>query len=205
MSGQRSLLGEDQGHGAGAPSLDGLVSRHRFTVADYHAMTRAGILTQEDRVELLDGEIVKKMTIHSPHAACVDRLNRLFGRQVGDRAVVRVQSPIQLDDHSEPEPDISLLRPKEDFYAAGHPMPPDVLLVIEVADASLARDRHWKIPLYARAGVEEVWIVNLPARCIECFRQPADDGYRETRMIDAGTLAPLAFPELELKIGELVG
>ncbi|HEX9697943.1 MAG TPA: Uma2 family endonuclease [Acidobacteriota bacterium] len=107
--------------------IEGLISRRRFTVADYHAMARAGILTEGDRVELLDGEIVRKMTINSPHAACVDRLNRLFGRQLCDRAVVRIQNPIQLDGYSEPEPDISLLRPKSDFYAEAHPMPADVL------------------------------------------------------------------------------
>lgn len=185
--------------------LDGLLKRHRFSVADYHAMADAGILTQEDKVELLDGEIVKKMTIHSPHASCVDRLNYLFVRSLGDRAVVRVQNPVQLDDWSEPEPDVSLLRPKGDFYAAGHPMPPDVYLIIEVADTSLARDRFVKTPLYARAGVRELWIINLPARCIVCHRQPSSDGYREIRTIDEGTLSPVAFPELELEIAELLG
>jgi hypothetical protein len=99
-------------------------------------MARAGILSEEDRVELLDGEIVKKMTINPPHAACVTRLNRLFVQQLGDRAVVSVQNPIQLDDYSEPEPDISLLRPKDDFYAAAHPMPGHVYLVIEVEACS---------------------------------------------------------------------
>lgn len=187
------------------PDTERLLTRRRFTVADYHAMARAGILTEEDRVELLDGQIVEKMTINRPHAGCVNRLNRLFVGRLGDRAVVQPQNPILLDDYSEPEPDVSLLRPKADFYAQEDPMPEDVLLVIEVADASLARDRMVKVPLYARAGVPEVWIVNLQARRIEVFKGPSQEGYRESRWIDDGSLSPLAFPDLALRLDDLLG
>ena len=204
MSLERSF-GREQGEQVGMAGIEGLLSRHRFTVDDYHAIARAGILTKDDRVELLDGEIVKKMTIGSRHAACVDRLTRLFVQQLGDRAVVRIQNPIQLDDYSEPEPDISLLRPKEDFYAEAHPMPEDVQLVIEVADTTLGRDRIVKIPLYARAGIQEIWIVDLVARRIELFRRPSKDNYGKFRVVDDGALSPVAFPELELSIGELLG
>lgn len=204
MSLQRSLGGERAGR-ARIAGTEELLSRYRFTVEDYHAMARAGILSEDDRVELLDGEIVEKMTIGSRHAACVDRLNRLFVQRLGDRVVVRVQNPIQLDDYSEPEPDLSLLRPKDDFYAEGHPMPDDVHVVIEVADASLGRDRIVKVPLYAAAGVREVWIVNLQARQVEVFRQPSGDGYREIRLLEDEPLSPLAFPELELAAEDIVG
>jgi len=204
MSVERSV-GEEQGRQVRVTAMERLLSRHRFTVDDYHAMSRAGILTEDDRVELLDGQIVKKMTIGRPHAGCVNRLTRLLVQRLGERAVVQVQNPIQLDGYSEPEPDISLLRPKEDFYAAAPPMPADVLLVIEVADASLDRDRLVKIPLYARAGIREVWIIDLPGRRIERFREPADDGYREVRRLDQGKLSPVEFPELEVGVAELLG
>jgi Uma2 family endonuclease len=135
----------------------------------------------------------------------VNRLTRLFIRRLGDRVVVSPQNAVVIDDYSAPEPDIALLRPSEDFYATATPQVRDVLLVIEVADTSLARDRLVKLPLYARAGVREVWIVNVPARRIEVYKGPSNDGYRESRMIDDGVLTPEAFPDLELGIEELLG
>lgn len=194
-----------QGNTVPGATIEGLLQRHRFTVADYEAMIDAGILTEDDRVELLDGDVVEKMTINPPHAGGVNRLTRLFVQRLGDRAVVQPQNPVVLDDYSMPEPDIALLRPDEDFYATARPQVRDVLLAIEVADTSLARDRIVKLPLYARAGVPEVWIVNVPARRIEVFKGPSDDGYRESRIIDEGTLSPEAFPDLELGIDELLG
>lgn len=187
------------------PDADRLLTRRRFTVAEYHAMARAGILTEDDKVELLDGQIVEKMTINSPHAGCVNRLNRLFVQRLADRAVVQPQNPVELDDWSEPEPDIALLKSRDDFYAGRHPMASDALLIIEVADSSLARDRVVKVPLYARAGVPEVWIINLEGRRIERFREPSPDGYRDIRLIDEGTLAPIEFPDLELGLDDLLG
>src|SRR5437870_5978990 len=133
------------------------IAKRCFNVAEYYRMAEAGILTEEDHVELIDGEIVAMSPVGSRHAACVKRLNRILGRRVGDLVVVGVQDPIGLDDYSEPEPDISLLRPRADFYSEAHPIPSDVLMIIEVADSSDLYDREVKVPLYARAGIPETW------------------------------------------------
>jgi len=168
--------------------------RHRFSVDDYEQMVERGILTEDDRVELIRGEIIDKMSIGDEHAAAVSRLNRLFSRALGDAAIVCIHDPIRLAD-SEPEPDVALAKPQDDFYASGKPRPADLLLVIEVADTSLEADREVKRPLYAENGIAEYWIVNLAEACIEVHRQPRADGtYQEVRtlrrgqMIDVGTL-----------------
>lgn len=148
---------------------------HRFTIEDYKQMVEHGILTEHDRVELIRGEIKDKMTVGERHAACVKRLNRLLGKLVGERALVSVQDPVRLAD-SEPEPDVALLRPREDFYAAGKPEAGDVLLVIEVADTTLDFDRQVKCAMYAEAGIVEYWIVNLVDDRLEVHRQPRADG-----------------------------
>lgn len=150
------------------------VSRRRFTSAEYHAMTAAGILSEDERVELIAGEIVKMAPIGSRHAGCVKKLNRRLSRALGDRALVSIQDPILLGEGVEPEPDLALLRPREDDYTLSHPRPGDVLLVIEVADASLDYDRRVKIPLYAQAGVPEMWIVNLLQGEIEVYHGPSE-------------------------------
>ena len=182
------------------------VLRHRFTVEEYHKMAQAGILGEDDRVELIEGEIVEMPPIGSRHAACVDRLNQLFSAQVGDQAIVRVQSPIRLSELSEPQPDLALLKPRPDFYAAAHPRPEDVLLMIEVAEASVDYDREVKVPLYARAGVPEVWLVDLQGEFIEVHRRPSARGYGEVRQARRGErLAPQALPKLELPVDDLLG
>ena len=148
---------------------------HRFSVDDYDEMIERGILTENDHVELIRGEIIKKMSIGKGHGACVKRLNRLLNRILGDRAVVSVQDPIRLAD-SEPEPDLALLRPRTDFYASAKPGADDALLVIEVADTTLEYDRKEKRTLYAEAGIGEYWIVNLIDDCLEVYRKPRPDG-----------------------------
>src|SRR5689334_7852246 len=125
--------------------MSGSVAQHRFTVDDYTRMADAGILSEDDRVELIEGAVVEMSPFRRLHAACVDRLNAWLNRLLGASAIVRVQSPIRLSDYSEPQPDIALLRPRADFYASGHPGPRDVLLVIEVADTSLDYDRGVKL------------------------------------------------------------
>jgi Uma2 family endonuclease len=182
------------------------VPRRRFTTDEYHRMGEAGVLTEDDRVELLDGEIVRMSPIGSPHAGCVDRLNAFFTRRLGARAIVRVQNPIVLDRWSEPQPDLTLLAPRADFYSAAHPRPRAVLLAIEVIAARRGYDRSLKLPLYARAELREVWLVDVVTRALEVYRRPALRGYREERRLVAGqALAPLAFPRLRVRVDELLG
>jgi Uma2 family endonuclease len=177
-----------------------------FTVEEYHRMGEAGILGEDDRVELIYGEIVQMTAIGSRHAACVKRLLAAFSRHFADRAIVQVQDPVQASDLSEPEPDVVLLRPRDDFYASGHPRPGDVLLMVEVADSSLDYDRTIKAPLYAATGVAELWIVNLNAGQIEAYRGAGPDGYAEVhRAGRPGSLAPLAFPEIPLAVEDILG
>ena len=170
-------------------------------------MGRVGILTPEDRVELLDGEVIVMSPIGSRHAACADRLTRAFfaaGRLAG-RAQVRVQNPLAVSDRSELQPDLMLLAARDDDYALGHPEPADVLLVVEVADSSLAYDRRTKIPSYARADIREAWLVDLEHDRIEANTEPAPDGYRVTRRHGPGaSLSPAALPDLTLEIDRII-
>ena len=172
-----------------------------FTVAEYHKMAEAGILSEDDRVELLEGEVVRMAPIGLRHATCVRRLNRLFSKWVGERAIVDVQNPIRLGEHSEPQPDVALLKPRPDFYATSHPGPEDVVLVIEVAETSAAVDREVKVPLYARFGVPEVWLVDLAEDRVEVFREPSAQGYREVRVLRRGeSVAPALLPDLAVPV-----
>src|SRR3989441_6703222 len=148
------------------------VVRRRFTVDEYHQMARAGILNEDDRVELIRGEIVHKMVIGSRHAACVARLTELLVARLRGRAILWPQNPLTILPDSEPEPDIILLRHRADFYAGELPGPDDVALLVEVADTSLRYDRHVKGPLYAEAGVQDYWIVDLTGGAVEVHREP---------------------------------
>jgi len=159
---------------------------HRFSVDEYDEMIARGILDENDRVELIRGEIVDKMTIGDRHAACVKRLNALLQALSLGRWIVGVQDPVAFED-SKPEPDLTLLQPRGDFYADSTPRASDILLVIEVADTSLNFDREVKLPLYAAAGVVEYWIVNLIDSCVEVHRGPRSDGtYADSRTVVKG-------------------
>jgi Uma2 family endonuclease len=180
--------------------------RHRFTADEYHQMAKAGVLRDDDRVELIEGEIVDMTPIGSRHGAVVDRLTHTLVRGCGDRAIVRIQGSIRLGPHSEPQPDVVLLTPRPDFYEAAVPGPESVLLLIEVADASLLYDRTVKLPLYARAGVREVWLVDLVGNHVEVHGDPAPDGYRRSETLGpGGRLVPTAFPELRLSPADIFG
>jgi Uma2 family endonuclease len=182
------------------------IARRRFTVADYHKMAETGILAYKERVELIDGEIVEMTPIGRRHMACVDRLNRFFVRALGDEAIVRVQGSLRLGEHSEPEPDLAILRPRADFYADSDAGPADTLLIVEVADTSEHYDRLVKVPLYARAGIPEVWLVDLNAATVTVYRQPAAGGYAEA-IVAAATdeLRPLAFSDFTLSVASIFG
>ena len=155
-----------------------LPARHKLDVDDYHRMGETGILGGDDRVELIDGDVIDMAPIGQDHAGTVDVLTRALVMACGERAIVRVQNPLRLDRLNELQPDVAILRPREDFYRRGDPPgPADVLLVVEVADSSLRYDRRVKLPLYARAGIGEVWIVDLRRRMVDVHRVPAGDGY----------------------------
>ena len=176
-------------------------SRRLFTVAEYEQMIQAGILREDDRLELMDGEILEMAPIGSRHAACVRRLQRLLTRALGERVWVDTQNPVMLHDYSEPLPDVVLLRHRPDLYAAGHPQPDDVFLVVEVADTSLAYDQEIKVPAYARSGIPEVWVIDLSSVCVHVYRTPSAGQYRDTiRLQRSATLAPQAFPDLVLLV-----
>ncbi len=180
--------------------------RRRFTVEEYHRMAEAGIFSEDDRVELIEGEVVGMTAIGSGHQACVDRLTRLFASVRREQAIVRVQGPIRLGPDSEPQPDLALLRPRADFYAHAHPGPEDVLLVVEVAETSAEYDRTVKLPLYARSGIREVWLVDLATVSAEVCSDPTPGGYQRVRSIRRGERLTLgAFPGLELAADDILG
>ncbi len=182
------------------------VQRHQFTVAEYERMVQAGIFHEDDRVELIAGEIVEMAPIGSRHAACVKRLNQLLSRRVEGRVLVGVQDPIRVGEHSEPQPDLALLRLRSDFYAEAHPGSEDVLLVVEVAETSADLDRQAKLPLYARARIPEVWLVDLAGEAIEVYREPSPTGYQSVRRVRRGErVSTHALAGLELAVTEVLG
>ena len=188
------------------PSVPPNVPRRRFTVDEYHCMAEAGILGEDDRVELLDGEIIEMSPIGDRHFGCVLQSSTLFNMRLAGRALVSVQSPVRLSTGSEPEPDISLLRPRADFYRTGKPGPDDVLLIVEVSDSSLAFDRDTKLLFYAAAGIPEMWIVDLNKMCVLVYRDPRDGVYQQTWVVERdGKLSPAAFPDVLLSVTDLVG
>ena len=177
-----------------------------FTVGEYYRMAEANILTEEDRVELIAGQIVAMSPIGSRHAACVKRLNLLLGKMIGDSMLLGVQDPIALDAYSEPEPDLVLLRPRADFYATAHPSAGDVLLAIEVADTSASYDREVKVPLYAQAGIPEVWLIDLQEDRIEVFARPQGNAYQQRVEVAANdTFISPTVAGLTLAAADLLG
>ena len=177
----------------------------RFTVDEYFAMAEAGILKREERVELIDGVIVEMAPIGNNHLGTTDLYNMLLVRGVGDRAIVRVQGSILLAESSMPEPDLVLLRARQDFYRYRAAAPDDVLLLIEVADSSVDYDRHQKLPRYAQAGIPEVWITVLPERIIEAHAEPVAGRYTRNRIYTPGdTISPGCFPDIALPVSEIL-
>jgi Uma2 family endonuclease len=175
---------------------------HRFTVHDYHRMAEAGILTEGDRVELIDGEIVEMSPIGWQHMLCVNLLNDLLSAHARSTAFISIQNPIRLSEHEEPEPDITVLRRN---YGSRIPGPEDVILLVEVADTSLSYDRTRKLPLDARAGIAEAWIVDLQGEALERHTDPAGGTYRLTVRVGRGKeIQSLAMPDLVLRVDDVV-
>lgn len=180
------------------------VTRRHFSVRDYHLMAEAGILHKDDRVELIEGEIVEMAAIGARHFACVNNLNRVLMRAVSDKAIVSVQNPVRLDERNEPQPDLAVIRTRD--YRESLPTPEDVLLLIEVSDTTLSYDRNIKLPLYARSGIAEVWIVDLTGETVERHTEPSGDGYRHTERSRRGEeLASATLPEIVVRVGDLLG
>lgn len=182
------------------------VEKKRFSVEEYYQMFEAGVFGENARVELIDGEVFEMAAMGSRHAACIDRLNRLLSKLASQNTIVRVQCPIQLDDDSEPEPDVALLKFREDFYASGHPKPSDVLLAVEVSDTSLEYDTKVKLPAYARAGVPEVWVVDLNSDTIQIHSNPQTGEYRNTLRVRRGeTFKAGSLSDTELAASNILG
>ncbi|MFN0124136.1 MAG: Uma2 family endonuclease [Blastocatellia bacterium] len=177
-----------------------------FTVSEYFRMIELGVLNEDDRMELLEGEIIKMAAIGPGHAACLERLADYLAAKIKKLAMVRRQNPIGLSDISAPEPDIVLVKPRDDYYIGSHPKPDDVILVIEVAETTAETDRHYKIPMYARAGIPEAWLIDLVKDRIEVYTQPADGIYREIRITtrDQRVISE-ALPNLKLKADDILG
>jgi Uma2 family endonuclease len=179
-------------------------TRRRFTRKEYYRMAEAGILREDDRVELIKGEIIEMSPIGRRHKAFVLNLTQLLVGRLAERALVNVQSGIVLSDDSEPEPDIAVLRRRDVPYKEREAHADDVLLLIEVADSSLAYDRSTKLRLYAEAGIPEYWVVDCGAETVEVHRGPEAYGYREVRLVmGAATLTPQAFPDVELSTADI--
>ena len=177
--------------------------RRRFTWEEYHQMAETGILGPEDRVELIEGEIIQMTPIGRRHAACVAELTRRLVPAVGDRALLWPQNPVRLPRDTEPQPDIVLLRPRADRYTRDSAHAEDVLLLVEVADTSYRYDRGIKLPLYARAGVAEMWIIDLAHDVVEVYREPTATGYAfSERVTLGGRVAPAALPDVVLAIDD---
>lgn len=177
------------------------ITKRLFTVHDYHRMVDAGILSEDDRVELIRGEIIAMSPIGPRHSAAVLRATQALVKLVGDLAIVGVQGSIRLDEYDEPQPDLYLLRPKDDFYASGHAGPADIFLIIEVADSSLEYDSTIKMNLYAETGVPEYWIANVRDDCLVAHSNPTKTGYGTVQQFQRGqTIAPQLLPECRMLV-----
>jgi len=182
------------------------INRHRFTVADYERMGQFGIFSEDERVELVCGEVIEMPPIGERHAACVDFLTQLIILRLRRSAIVRVQSSVRLDEYSQPQPDVTVLKHRDDFYRHKQPGPEDILLVIEVSDATLKYDQKVKVPLYARAGIPEVWVVNLRGGRVKAYADPAAGAYRTVTSYARGDeLRSRSLAALRLSVSELLG
>ncbi len=173
-----------------------------FTVEEYEELGRTNVIPEDTRVELIEGEIIHMSPIGDLHHACVKRLLHIFSKGLkSEEAILGIQDPIILGNRSQPQPDVALLKPREDFYASGKPGAEDIMLLIEVADTSLQYDREEKIPLYAKYGIIEVWLVDVLSRKVEVYREPLGERYQSVEIYGIHqTISPLLFPEFEISI-----
>ncbi len=189
-----------------APRKVSAPPRRRFDVFEYHAMGRALILPEDASVELLDGDVIQMPRVSSWHAAVVTQLMYKFLLPLQDKVIVSVRNPVRLDHYNEVQPDVKLMKRREDFYVRKLPEPDDVILLVEVSDNTLEYDRGVKLSAYARAGIREAWIVSRPDRRFEIYSAPEGDKFSRVRHIGpGGRIAPKAFPDVVLEVGKVVG
>ena len=180
------------------------IVRHQFTVKQFHQMAEFGILSENERVELIRGEMIDMSPIGRRHAGCVNRLVNLLIQLLGKRIILAPQNPVELNETSEPQPDIALLKPRPDFYRNSHPQPEDIFLLIEVADTTVKYDREVKIPLYAEANIPEVWLVDVNQEIIEVYRNSLEGIYQDVQKLTKNqSLSILAFPDVSIHLSEL--
>lgn len=181
------------------------VRRRLFTADEYQRMGEVGILSENDRVELIDGEIITKMSIGPRHNACVSRATHALVTAVGSNAIVLPQGSVRVNPRSEPEPDLVLLRPRPDFYASRLAGPADILLIVEIAQSSIDFDRTVKAGLYARCGVTEYWLADLNANALFCYSEPRGESYQTIQQYHRGdTIAPQLLPDCTIAVDVLL-
>ncbi len=180
--------------------------RRLFTVQEYHLMNEAGVFANNERVELIEGEIIQMAAIGTRHATCVRRLIRQFRQIPEESAILDVQNPIRLTERTEPQPDLVLLQFRLDCYETAHPIPSEVLLLVEVSDSTVDFDRDVKVPNYSRSGIQEVWLWDLEANCLEVYRFPTGNGYTSMQRFERGEIvSPLAFPDFQVSVDFILG
>lgn len=185
--------------------MSAVLTHHRLTAKEFYKMAEAGILTEDDRVELIEGELIDMSPMGPLHAGVADLLEELLRTALVQAVTIRSQKPLHLSDEIELEPDIVLVERSDDHYRQAHPTADNAYLVIEVSEASLRKDKEVKIPLYARYSIPEVWIVNLVQRCLEIYRQPwpAESRYRQVLTYTQGSVTPERFPTVRVDVGLL--
>ncbi|NEO53539.1 MAG: Uma2 family endonuclease [Okeania sp. SIO3B5] len=182
------------------------LKRRQFTVKEYDLMVEAGILKNDDRVELIAGEIIQVAPMGLRHASCLRRLNRIFNKLLYSKVIIDTQIPIQLNDESEPEPDLILLQWRDNFYEEKHPQPEDIFLLVEVADSTIKYDREIKIPLYAENGISEVWLIDINQQLVEVYRQAKGNSYRDVQQFFRGDILTIeAFDDINLTVEQILG
>ena len=182
------------------------LARRRFTAAEFFRLVEIGVLAEGDRVELIQGDLIEMSPIYITHISTLNRLVWMLSNALGKQVILSVQNPVQLSEDNLPQPDVAVFRFQEKFYSEQHAKPEDILLIIEVADSSLRYDQRVKSKLYGTAGIADYWIVNLPERQIEVYREPRPNGYRTVTTYAPGeTLSPLAFPDVVLQVEQIMG
>jgi Uma2 family endonuclease len=177
-----------------------------FTVDDYYRMAEVGILKPDEKVELIEGVIYKLSHLNSRHAGCVKALNKLLNHLIGNKALLSIHNPIYIDQYSEPEPDVALLKARDDFYRDSHPTSPDIFLLIEVSDSTIGADRRGKVPLYAQAEIAVLWIVDIQKEAIEVYSNPSEGQYARFERVGRGhSLEVPGFPGAMLRVDDILG